>query len=123
MKDSIVIKFCSCNNTDLLSSNFIVEITHLIVKFIEQKNKRTRNVDICIFYEFIFSNEMLQKIDIYVNYSKIHTYLLLEHYNNDYLNSLKELCIKEIFNCHFFGNFPCYYDKNNLFKFFQKLKL
>lgn len=37
MKDAIVIKFCSCTNTDLLSSNFIVEITHLTVKFIKQK--------------------------------------------------------------------------------------
>lgn len=75
MKAAKVTGLCPCNNTDLLSSTFIVEITPQIAKFIEQRSKRTRNVDININCEFITSNEMLQKIDNYVSCSKIHTYL------------------------------------------------
>lgn len=62
----------------------MVKITPQIQTFMEQKNKRTRKIDLNINCEFITSDEMLQKIDDYVKCSKYHTHLCLKNYYDAY---------------------------------------
>lgn len=98
----------TCDNTDIAS---VVKITPQIQTFIEQKNKRTRKINLNISLincEFITSAEMLQKIDDYVKCSKYHTHLCLKNYNNAYLSSINFLWSRSINDCNFFGSVTCF---------------
>ena len=98
------------DDSELMKSNFVAELTPEINKYIKKKKKNVTRDELNINCKFITDNEIMKNINEFILCSRFHKHLSLLNYSGNYANNVKSICSRVINDCHFFGPIPCYYD-------------
>ena len=99
-----------CNPDILLQNPFVAELTPLLQKISDEKEKKRRKEEVNINVKKITDDDMLYYIDCYVSKSRKHKHLCLNNYCDNYVEFVKSLCKRNINDCYYLSSIPSFYD-------------
>lgn len=101
------------DDSDLLNSTFVQELTPEIQKYIKKKKNTSNENELNINCKFITNDQYINVTNEFISCSKFHKHLSLMNYDGNYLNNVSSLCKRFINDCRFLSTIPCFYDTNS----------